>query len=343
MTNSVSPRAGEPRKPLFAAPQVSVPSAAALAKMRWAKTAGGSGNRSRRGFGFPLPVSLAGRIERLAPADDGLRRFLDELGRAVRATKDDLGDEEAFAGGLPLEPATTRRISEPHVQALLADFQHRQRQANLLVTACVGSCFALTVLGIAMVASFAGRDAGGAAGKHATSIAWHEPRAEAKGSKFVLEAATPDRSLKAEALPVSAGRSDIAPSRLAAQPELIMMQEGRELSLAPLLLQRQAPYLLVRGLPETATLSAGQRNPSGAWLIKNEDIGQLTLTVAGSSGGDYPLEIYALGDGALAQARQRLVIRVEPGLTKLGADQPNWPDATGKPTGSLRTLASLGG
>jgi hypothetical protein len=82
------------------------------------------------------------------------------------------------------------------------------------------------------------------------------------------------------------------------------------LALAPLLSLRQARYLLVRGLPNEAKLSAGQRNPSGAWLVKDKDMAGLTVTV-GAGGGDYPVEIYALGATSTPQARQRLLLRVE--------------------------------
>ncbi|MGB6949290.1 MAG: hypothetical protein WBD84_08880, partial [Methyloceanibacter sp.] len=70
----------------------------------------------------------------------------------------------------------------------------------------------------------------------------------------------------------------------------------------------------VRGLPKEATLSAGQRNPSGAWLVKEKDVSQLTLSVGANASGDYPVEIYALGATSAPQARQRLLIRVEQAL-----------------------------
>ena len=104
-------------------------------------------------------------------------------------------------------------------------------------------------------------------------------------------------------------------SAVNAAPQLIMVQAGRPLELAPLLSQRQARYVLLRGLPNEATLSAGQRNPSGAWLVKDKDVDRLTVTMQSTASGDYPIEVYALGASSAPQARQRLVFRVAAGPT----------------------------
>ena len=98
-----------------------------------------------------------------------------------------------------------------------------------------------------------------------------------------------------------------------------MMQAGRPIELAPLLPQRQARYVLFRGLPNDARLSAGQRNPSGAWLVKDKDLDRLTLSMARSARGDYPIEVYALGAASAPQARQRFVFRVAAGPTSAAA------------------------
>jgi hypothetical protein len=98
-----------------------------------------------------------------------------------------------------------------------------------------------------------------------------------------------------------------------------MVQAGRALELAPLLTQRHARYILLRGLPREATLSAGQRNPSGAWLVKDKDAERLTLSIGGAASGDYPVEVYALGAASAPQARQRLVFRVAAGPTLASA------------------------
>src|SRR4029077_1022236 len=102
-------------------------------------------------------------------------------------------------------------------------------------------------------------------------------------------------------------------------PQLIMVQAGRTLELARLLTPRQARYILVRGLPSEAKLSAGQRNPSGAWLVKDKDADHLTLSIGGAASGDYPVEVYALGASSAPQARQRLVFRVAAGPTLASA------------------------
>jgi hypothetical protein len=100
-----------------------------------------------------------------------------------------------------------------------------------------------------------------------------------------------------------------------AVPQLILVQAGRPLELSPLLAQRNARYVLFRGLPEEAKLSAGQRNPSGAWLVKDKDLDRLTLSMGDKARGEYPIEFYAFGAVSAPQARQRLVFRVAAGPT----------------------------
>jgi hypothetical protein len=173
MIASATPRYGESRShPLPPPPQSHRDTPSAVERHVESANRG-----SANGFTLALPDSLTGRIETIAPTDDGLRRFLDKLGRAVRTDEDEMTDTEAFAVGLALEPKPKRLISEPQVQALLADFRHRQRQANLLVTACVGSCFVLTVIGVATLASLADRNADSRASgaSHSTSTAWQRP------------------------------------------------------------------------------------------------------------------------------------------------------------------------
>jgi TPR repeat protein len=97
----------------------------------------------------------------------------------------------------------------------------------------------------------------------------------------------------------------------ASTPHLILAQTGRQLALGPLLPRKQARYLLLRGLPHGATLSAGSRSTSGAWIVRNEDIPDVTLSVDETEGGDYPLDLYFLGLDYTPQARQTFVLRVQ--------------------------------
>ena len=276
----------------------------------------------RIGRGMALPRSLAARLRTLVPDDEELGTFLEDLALAARAETGsgyDLSDSEAFEAGLPLEP---RPAPQAHMQALVHDFRRRQRQASMLVAGCVATSIVLTVVGIAALASFAKPSpAADPLVKSSSSVVWHGSQDSAL-PKLILAKAAPFT----EPAPVEEEASSPPPepmtgSPLAANtaPQLIMVQAGRPLELAPLLTQRQARYVLVRGLPSEAKLSAGQRNPSGAWLVKERDADHLTLSIGGAASGDYPVEVYALGAASAPQARQRLVFRVAAGPTLASA------------------------
>jgi hypothetical protein len=275
----------------------------------------------------PLPDSLAARLDVLAPTEDALTTFLNHLATSVggeNAAGRPISDCEAFAAGLPLETPVVFAGPEAQILALVQDFHRRQRRATFLVAGCVAISCVLTIVTIAAMASFAGRasaDNGDPAAKALSSIPSQGPRAAASSTMPVL-AAAPDRAGKGEPLLrpaaafVDAGPAPKGgtPQAAALPPELVLVKAGRPFALAPLLRQRQARYVLVRGLPSEARLSAGQRNPSGAWIIKDEELVQLTLSIDGVATGDFPVEIYALGASALPQGRQRLVFRVEPAV-----------------------------
>jgi hypothetical protein len=265
--------------------------------------------------GMALPRSLAARLRTLVPDDEELGTFLEDLALAVRAETGsgyDLSDSEAFEAGLPLEP---KPAPQAHMQALVHDFRRRQRQASMLVAGCVATSIVLTVVGIAALASFAKPSPADADPlvKSSSSVVWRGSQDSAL-PKLILAKAAPFT----EPAPVEEEATASSPAANTA-PQLIMVQAGRPLELAPLLNQRQARYILVRGLPSEAKLSAGQRNPSGAWLVKQRDADHLTLSIGGAASGDYPVEVYALGAVSAPQARQRLVFRVAAGPTLASA------------------------
>ena len=105
----------------------------------------------------------------------------------------------------------------------------------------------------------------------------------------------------------------------ASSAQVILADQGRKLALAPLLGQRHARYVLLRGLPPEAELSAGQRTGSGSWMIKDEDMPNLSLTMGEAASGDYPVDIYLLDAGNAPQARRSLVLRVEPARPRVYA------------------------
>jgi len=349
MIGSTTPLDGgsQPLRPPSARRPAERLNSAAIAAKRWDPTTRNPLPRieadlsgARRGaYEIKLPRSLGARLKALAADNEELASFLDDLASAVRPEEGrGLGasDSEAFAAGLPLEPKAASPVPQAHVQALVHDFRRRQRQASMLVVGCVATTFVLTLAGIAALASFAGRAPTGAEppSKNSTSVVWQRPQLDnPPPTKLIPISATLDRAEKSEPLlvPSQAATSETASSPEAelhgsggAVPQLILVQADRPLALAPLLSPRPARYVLLRGLPPEAKLSAGQRNPTGAWLVKDKDLGQLTLSIDGAAGGDYPVEIYALGAGSLPQGRQRFVFRVEGAPGKTAALERNW-------------------
>lgn len=293
----------------------------------------------RENFTMTLPRSLAARLRAFAPADKELGDFLEDLALAVRTESGssyDFSDTARFEAGLPLEPQIATPAPQAHMQALVHDFHRRQRQASMIVAGCVATSFVLAVVGIAALASFvrpAPADAEPAI-KSSNSVVFE---GDAEPAQLILAKAAPftDR-LPVEEEDAENVATDLASpqaSAVNAAPQLVTVQAGRPLELAPLLTQRQARYVLLRGLPNKATLSAGQRNPSGAWLVKDKDVDRLTVTLQSTASGDYPIEVYALGATSAPQARQRLVFRVAAG--------PVSGVATGA-SGALFNMALLG-
>jgi hypothetical protein len=119
---------------------------------------------------------------------------------------------------------------------------------------------------------------------------------------------------KSEALLIPATAVVNAPTPVedASPAQVILVTEGRKLALAPLVGPLHARYALLRGLPPEAELSAGQRTASGSWMVKDEEMPDLSLTMGEAANGDYPVDIYLLDAGNAPQARRSLVLRVEP-------------------------------
>ncbi len=109
---------------------------------------------------------------------------------------------------------------------------------------------------------------------------------------------------------------------------MIRVTSNRPLALAPLLPLGSAGYLMLRGLPDEAVLSAGRRTGTGTWMVKAQDMTDLTLTVGNGAEGDYPLDVYLLASGSGPQARRRLVLRVDPApQAEAAGDGLSWPAA----------------
>jgi len=147
-----------------------------------------------------------------------------------------------------------------------------------------------------------------------TSVAWQRPANGNSDAGLQLAAVSANRAAKGEPLSVPAAPADLGPLLSGAapsQPQTILAASGRQIAFAPLLPPSHAGYLLIRGLPAEAKLSAGRQSESGAWLVKGEHVPDLTLSIGEAAEGDYPIEVYLLQSGDGPQARRSLVLRVE--------------------------------
>lgn len=260
--------------------------------------------------GIRVPLSFAappvlGQVSDLAlpakhePVDS-------EEGAEVTLDEEDDREDDVAA---PIDLAT-----QAHMLALVREFQRRQQHANLLVAGSLAAAIVLTLGGFVLIAHLmAPAKNDQIVPARSTSIAWQRPEREAL--------MTPNRVTKGEALLIPAKNVISAPAfgEDASPPQVILASQGRKLALAPLLGQRHARYVLLRGLPPEAELSAGERTGSGSWMIKDEDVRDLSLTVGEAAIGDYPVDIYLLDTGNAPQARRTLILRVEPARPRVYA------------------------
>ena len=228
------------------------------------------------------------------------------------------------AGGAALDPdeaealeaASLARVPQVipqiHVQALLTEFRRRQRHANLLVAGSIATAILLTVGGLLIIAQMAAPlsvNGDNRPALRSTSVAWQRPVQAGDGSGLGFAVVSANRAAKGEPLLVPKLTESTEPAAPAAQ--VILAASGREIAFASLLPSSPAGYLLIRGLPATARLSAGRQSESGTWLVKGDYVSHLTLTMGEAVPGDYPIEVYVLQSGDAPQARRSLVLRVE--------------------------------
>ena len=229
----------------------------------------------------------------------------------------DLGDADAFATGAGLDPLDPGVAPQVHVQALVREFHRRQRHVSLLVAGSLATAFLLTLGGLVVTASLATpepADSDNRPPARSTSVAWQRPERDVASARLQFAAVTVNRAAKTEPLlvPAKADESAALSNETSSAPQVILATSGRPLALAPLLPPSHARYLLLRGLPAEAELSAGRRSDSGAWFVKDEETHDLTLSIGEAAQGDYPIEIYLLDAGNAPQGRRSLVLRVEP-------------------------------
>lgn len=278
---------------------------------------------------FRLPVSAAPEPNPNSPlagfedAGDRVAReavLLHDFAEAAWDQDDDrldLEDADAFAEGTALDNLDPGVAPQVHVQALVREFHRRQRQVSLLVVGSLATAFLLTLGGLVLTASLATPEPADSDNRppgRSTSVAWQRPDRDAASAGLQLAAVTANRAAKTEPLlvPGKADESAALSGETSSAPQVILATSGRPLALAPLLPPSHARYLLLRGLPAEAELSAGRRSDSGAWFVKDEEMHDLTLSVGEAAQGDYPVEVYLLDAGNAPQGRRSLVLRVEP-------------------------------
>jgi hypothetical protein len=289
---------------------------------------------------FPRP--LAARLAALAVDEDSPAAF-DVLmhgapggARSPSAHEGDYpneADEDSWGPGeltieAPLDPERRIVPTQVHVQSLMQEFQRRQRHASLLVAGSIATAALLTVGGLLLIASLSAPAAGdNRPPSRSTSVAWQRP--VLSQPRLQVATVSANRAAKSEPLVVPA-LSDIpaSGSEPANAPQLILTASGRQISFATLLPPNPAGYLLIRGLPREATLSAGRRSESGTWLVKGAYVHDLVLTLGNAAEGDYPVEVYVLQSGDTPQARRNLVLRVEDSTPVYPVAVPDWGWAT---------------
>ena len=220
-----------------------------------------------------------------------------------------LDDLPPLRADFPLDAELRPR--QVHMHTLMGEFQRRQRSASLLVTISVATAVLLTVGGFVLAASLASpAGAGPLDAPRSTSITWTKPASGTPGAGLDLAATSANRAAKGEPLPLPA-QSGATPGP-ALSPQVILAASGRQIALGSLLPPSLARYLMIRGLPPEAALSAGRQSGGGAWMVKGEHVPGLTLRLGQAAAGDYPVEIYILESGDGPQARRSFVLRVAP-------------------------------
>ena len=254
---------------------------------------------------FPEP--LASRLDALE-LEDAFPEFESHTGEVQCDPDDGAGQDVAdippLTAGPPLDPAAWHPAAQQvHVQALLREFQRRQRHASLLVAGSIATAIVLTVGGLWLAANLAAPyppDNRSSALLRSTSVAWQRP---------VRAQVLTNRDAKGEPLLVPALATPLA--KASPQTQTFIATSGREVAFAALLPPSHAGYFLIRGLPAEAKLSTGRRSDSGTWLVKAQQAPVLTLALGATAAGDYPVEIYLLQSGDTPQARRSLVLRIE--------------------------------
>jgi len=215
--------------------------------------------------------------------------------------------EEASEGDEMLD-----RAMQMQLQKLAQAFYRRQRQASLLVAASITLAVVLTFAGLFLLFTMTGADSESrrdAMPKEDT----HSARHAALPPPVLAPVRVHTNRSPKRALLIRA-KADATTHPLEKIPfgtEVILAAPKRPLALGLLLPVGSARYLLLRGLPEQAQLSAGRHTGVGTWMVKSVDVPSLTLTLGDGASGDYPVDVYLLEASDGLQARRRLILRVD--------------------------------
>jgi len=258
-------------------------------------------------FSITDPTSLTALFE--APSTDGAPSCQPFVIYPPDGSAANASLAEASEGDEMLDQAAQLQL-----QGLVQAFYRRQRQASLLVATSITLAVVLTFTGLILLFSVTGAGSeprGNAAPKDATSAAHHAELAPPLLAPALVRA---NRSTKAASFLIRAKADAVTPAfarQIAYGADVILAAPERPLALGPLLPLGSARYLLLRGLPKEAKLSAGRHTGTGTWMVKGVDVPNLTLTLGDGASGDYPVDVYLLEASNGPQARRRLILRVD--------------------------------
>jgi hypothetical protein len=185
-----------------------------LGRISLAAPWGGIAEATEGPAGITYPGSLAERLDALAVREKAIAASRRQISAAPqfssvaadarlhdfaagawdeRDEDRDLGDTEAFAAGMPLDPQFPAIAPQVHVEALVREFYRRQRRATLLVASSLAAAVVLTFGGFLLVGSLMAPGARSGDNRpplHSTSVAWQRPLGFDAPARFELAAVT---------------------------------------------------------------------------------------------------------------------------------------------------------
>ena len=226
------------------------------------------------------------------------------------------------------------------LQTMVRAFHRRQRQASLLVACSILAALLLTLGGLVFLFTTTETSSDGGQAPASRTEPKTEPKVEQRTSaapvsvepiKVHTNDAAKSAPLRAELQETWSQQFVPSLAVTGSKTRTVLARPGQTSALGPLLPPGSARYLLLRGLPEGAALSAGRKTGPGTWLVKSEDVTGLALTFGAGTTGDYPAEVYFLGAEDGPQARQQLIVRVDASPELYSAhDAFGWRSAAGQ-------------